>query len=289
MNKKQPLMDLATLVSVVTVVRNDEPGLQRTMNSVTAQDYPRLEYVVVDGASTDGTRDVVQNRLSEVSHWISEPVGGIYEAMNKGTRLATGEYVCFLNAGDRFVSNDTVSRMFVPPPRAELLWGDCIIESRKGREYDRARSVLKNLHRQMTVSHQSLFVKRASLLARPFDESFRIAADYDFLCERLLAGASWEYRPFPVSLTDDLGVSARSFRTSIREKRRVSLARFPRKRVSVRLYYALLSLYMNLKCALGLLGNGPIIRVGWPGTRTFGFSLNSRKVPGTGPKSRPDS
>lgn len=238
----------------MTVVRNDAQGLERTMNSVAAQDYSPIEYVIVDGASTDGTRDILRRREAEIDRWISEADDGIYEAMNKGIRLAAGEYVCFMNAGDRFDSADTVSRMFIPPPCAELLWGDCIIERTKGEEYDCARDVLKTLHRQMTVCHQSLFVKRSALLARPFDESFRIAADYDFLCERLLAGATWEYRPLPVSRIDDRGASVRTFRTSIREKRRVSLARFPKKRVSVTAYYALLSLYMNLKRAIGILG-----------------------------------
>jgi glycosyltransferase involved in cell wall biosynthesis len=241
---------------VVTVVRNDAQGLERTIDSVASQDYSPLEYVIVDGASTDGTRDAVQRREAEVQRWVSEPDGGIYEAMNKGCRLATGEYVCFLNAGDRFASPDTVSRMFVPPPRAELVWGDCIIESTRGEEYDCAREVLKNLHRQMTVSHQSLFVMRSRLLERPFDESLRIAADYDYLCERLLAGASWEYRPFPVSRIDDRGASARMFRTSIREKRRISLARFPGKKVSIMVYYAVLSLYMNAKALLGNISAG---------------------------------
>ena len=234
----------------MTVVRNDTQGLQRTMDSVAGQDYSPIEYIIVDGASTDGTRDVLRRREAEIDLWISEPDGGIYEAMNKGIRLATGQYICFINAGDRFDSADTVSRMFLPPPVAELLWGDCIIEGRNGEEYDCARDVLKTLHRQMTVCHQSLFVKRSALLARPFDVSFRIAADYDFLCERLLAGASWEYRPLPVSRINDRGASVTRFRTSIREKRRISLARFPKKRVSVTAYYALLSIYMNLKRAL---------------------------------------
>jgi glycosyltransferase involved in cell wall biosynthesis len=241
------MKDGPPLVSVVTVVRNDSPGLERTMDSVAAQDYPAMEYVIVDGASTDGTRDVLRRREGEINRWISEPDEGIYQAMNKGARLTTGEYVCFMNAGDRFASPDTVTRMFRPAPSAELLWGDCIIESRAGEEYDRARDVLKSLHRQMTVCHQSLFVKRSALLERRFDESFRIAADYDFLCERLLAGASWEYRPLPVSRIDDRGVSAQVFRTSIQEKRRISLARFPWKRVAILVHYLLLELYMHAK------------------------------------------
>jgi glycosyltransferase involved in cell wall biosynthesis len=217
------------------------------MDSVAAQDFPSIEYVVVDGASTDGTREGLLGRAAEVTRWISEPDDGIYQAMNKGVRLATGDYVCFMNAGDRFAGPETLSLMFTPPPRTELVWGDCIIESARGEEYDTARDVLKRLHHQMTVSHQSLFVLRKALLRRPFDESLRIAADYDFLCERLLAGATWEYRPVPVSRIDDTGASARIFRTSISEKRRIALRLFPARRGSILLYYAALGLYMNAK------------------------------------------
>ena len=152
-----------------------------------------------------------------------------------------------MNAGDAFASRDTLSRMFLPQPSTELVWGDCIIQGSSGEEYDSARDAVKNLHRQMTVCHQSLFTKRDSLLRRPYDESFRIAADYDFLCERILAGATWEYRPLPVSRIDDRGASAQIFKTSIREKRRIALSRFPRKRLSIESYYLLLGLYMNTK------------------------------------------
>ena len=243
-------MGSSSTVTIVTVVRNDAKGLERTMDSVRAQDYADREYIVVDGASTDGTTEVVRRRAAEVARWISEPDRGIYDAMNKGTRLATGEYVCFMNAGDRFESSGTLAAMFVPSPRSELLWGDCIIESNRGEQYDSARDVLGRLHRQMTVSHQSLFVRREALLARPFDSRLRIAADYDFLCERLLAGATWEYRPLPVSRINDTGASARIFRTSIREKRRISLARFPSRRLSIIAYYAMLQAYMTVKTLL---------------------------------------
>jgi len=250
------------MISIVTVVRNDAAGLGRTMDSVAALDYPRREYIVVDGASDDGTRSVLERRSSEVTRWISEPDGGIYEAMNKGVRLSSGEYVCFMNAGDRFASRDTLRRVFDPPSQAELVWGDCIIESERREEYDSARDVLKRLHRQMTVCHQSLFVRRKTLLRRPFDESFRIAADYDFLCDRLLAGATWAYRPIPVSRIDDKGESARIFRTNIREKRRIALRRFPARRVSIVLFSLILELYMDAKTTFNRLRGAGILRQG---------------------------
>src|SRR5512147_620337 len=102
-------------VSIITVVRNDHAGLAITMDSVAAQDYADREYVIVDGASTDGTVEVIRRRAAEVTRWISEPDSGIYQAMNKGVRAAAGEYVCFMNAGDRFASADTLAAMFTPP------------------------------------------------------------------------------------------------------------------------------------------------------------------------------
>ena len=240
------------LLSVITVVRNDPEGLERTIASVAEQTWPAMEYIVVDGASTDGTVEVIRRNEARITRWVSEADGGIYGAMNKGVRMAAGEYVLFMNAADRFYGPDTVERMLEGEPHAELLWGDCIIEKSDGsEEYDTARDVLGRLHRQMTVSHQSLFTRRAALLERPYDENLRIAADYDFLCERLLAGASWEYRNIPVSRIDDRGVSAVGFERGIAEKKRIALARFPRKRWAIRLRYAILLLYMRLKSSLG--------------------------------------
>ena len=162
--------------------------------------------------------------------------------------------MCFMNAGDCFASQDTVTRVFNPPPKSEFVWGDCIVESSRGEEYDPASVVIPRLHRQMTVCHQSMFTKRSSLLGRPYDTSFRIAADYDFLCERILAGASWEYRPLPVSRINDKGASAQIFRTSIREKKRIALSRFPGKRASIVFHYFILSLYMNAKVLTKAIG-----------------------------------
>jgi glycosyltransferase involved in cell wall biosynthesis len=234
-------------VSIITVVRNDATGLERTMNSVAAQDFADREYIIVDGASSDGTVEVIRRRAAEVTRWISQPDTGIYQAMNKGVRLATGEYICFMNAGDRFASTDTLAAMLVPRPRTELLWGDCIVESSHGEDYDEARNVLGRLHLQMTVSHQSLFVRRKVLAARPFDETLRLAADYDFLCERLLAGADWEYRPVPVSRIRETGATARLFVTAIREKRRIAGLRFPSRRHRIWAHYVALEGYMRLK------------------------------------------
>ena len=244
-------------VSIITVVRNDARGLERTMDSVAAQDYANREYVVIDGASTDGTLEVLQRRSAEVTRWTSESdPRGVFAAMNKGVELASGRYVCFMNAGDRFASPRALTGLLQPAPSAELVWGDCIVEKRDREEYRSARDTLKKLHVAMVVSHQSLFTLREALLRRPFDESIWVAADYDFLVDRILAGATWEYRPLPVSRVDYAGQSTRAFRVGIRQKRSVSLARFPARRLSSLLYFFVLEVYMSCKTAARALHAG---------------------------------
>lgn len=98
-------------LSIITVVRNAPEALAETIRSVRAQTYADIEFVVVDGASTDGTTEVLRQSATLVDRWISEPDGGLYDAMNKGQRLASGDFAMFVNAGDRFVSDDAIARM----------------------------------------------------------------------------------------------------------------------------------------------------------------------------------
>ena len=93
-------------VTVITVCYNAKEALKTTMRSVFAQRYDALEYVIVDGASTDGSVELIKQSANKVDHWVSEPDNGIYDAMNKGARQASGEWVMFLNAGDEFANED---------------------------------------------------------------------------------------------------------------------------------------------------------------------------------------
>src|SRR6478672_11457802 len=97
--------DAPHLVSIVTVVRNASRQLADTIESVRRQTYPSVEYIVVDGASTDSTADVLRRNLPKIDKWISEPDSGIYDAMNKGKAMASGAFAMFVNAGDTFVDD----------------------------------------------------------------------------------------------------------------------------------------------------------------------------------------
>lgn len=99
-------------ISVITVVYNDKDGLEKTINSVLSQTYSSIEYIIIDGGSSDGTIDVIKKNEDKIGKWISEPDNGIYDAMNKGIRMATGEWLNFMNAGDIFIHPNVLSKIF---------------------------------------------------------------------------------------------------------------------------------------------------------------------------------
>lgn len=100
------------LISVVTVSYNAVLTIEQTILSVINQTYPHIEYIIIDGGSTDGTVDIIKKYANRIAYWVSEPDKGIYDAMNKGIRTAKGEWINFMNAGDLFYSKDTLEKVF---------------------------------------------------------------------------------------------------------------------------------------------------------------------------------
>ena len=113
-------------VTIITVCRNHAKELEKTIQSVENQTWQKKEYIVIDGASTDETLEVIQQHGDSITQWISEPDQGIYDAMNKGIRLAQGQWVIFMNAGDTFASTDTLQRVFQESQEADVIYGDVI-------------------------------------------------------------------------------------------------------------------------------------------------------------------
>lgn len=193
------------LFSIITVTRNNRAGLLRTAESVRNQTFVDYEWIVIDGSSSDGT----QNFLSEnnIPH-ISEPDRGIYDAMNKGMDRTHGEYVIFMNAGDRFAAPDVLADMAarIGIHRPDMIYGDA-------REGDETRSFLKRAKPHHTIDdglfthHQAIFYRRAALNGLRYDLSYRIAADYDLTRKILIHGAPVFYVPLAVCLFEPGGVS----------------------------------------------------------------------------------
>lgn len=172
-------------ISIITVVFNDKEGVRRTLSSISTQTYRQMEVIVVDGQSTDGTIEIVRQFGETVSCFISEPDNGIYDAMNKGLRLATGDFVIFLNAGDYFFS-DSVVEQFVgssPDPNS-VYFGRVSINSNYESWYFPPFSVNKaNVSRWLrgnVPNHQAMFFPKSFYQLNMFDTSLKISADADY-------------------------------------------------------------------------------------------------------------
>ena len=173
-------------LSIITVVYNNVRDVERTLLSVTGQTYGNIEYVVIDGASTDGTLEVLERYRPHISKLISEKDKGIYDAMNKGLALATGDYVLFMNSGDEIYAPDTVAKLFATAPDADIYYGETemIDEGRRslGRRRHKApeRFTWRSFRYGMSISHQAIYIRRS--LTEPYRyPQYQLSADIDWI------------------------------------------------------------------------------------------------------------
>ena len=176
-------------LTVVTVSFNAREVIARTLQSVLAQDYPALEYIVIDGGSTDGTQELIEPCRDRIAHYVSETDGGIYFGMNKGIAAATGAYLLFLNAGDVFADAHVVSDVAAfleAHPETDVLYGD----SEQVLEYGtyRIHPSVPFADNRIRISHQASFVRTSLLRLHPFDTRYRYAADAEQLSWFYLEG-----------------------------------------------------------------------------------------------------
>ena len=177
-------MKTAPLISVITVVYNGEEHIGRTIESVIGQTYKQIEYIIIDGKSTDLTLDIIAG-YDRVDLLLSEPDSGLYDAMNKGLKMATGAYVWFLNTGDQVYSKDTVELMVAGlEGLPDIIYGGTmIIDENQNEIGDRRlrppdKLTWKSFRQGMVVCHQSLIVKRE--LAPAYNLTYRLSSDIDW-------------------------------------------------------------------------------------------------------------
>lgn len=181
--------------SVITVTYNAESVLEDTILSVISQTYHHVEYIIVDGASKDSTLSIINRYKDRITKVISEPDKGLYDAMNKGMRQATGDYLCFLNAGDSFHEDNTLQQIVHTITEKELpdvLYGETALVNNE-RHFLRMRRLStpevltwKSFKQGMQVCHQAFFAKTS--LAEPYDLQYRFSADFDW-CIRVMKKA----------------------------------------------------------------------------------------------------
>ena len=199
-------------ITYVTITYNAAKVLQRTLDSVLQQDYPNIEHLIIDGASTDDTLKIVDDYIArsnaaENGHQIqvsSEPDKGIYDAMNKGLRSMTGDYVCYLNAGDFLPTTDTASRIAQQVEASgntpAVLYGDTDIVDGEGQFLHHRRLAppekltWKSFRQGMLVCHQAFYARTDFAIATPYDIQYRYSADVDW-CIRVMKAAAKENVP----------------------------------------------------------------------------------------------
>ena len=166
------------LITVVTVVYNGAEFLEETINSVIEQTYDNVEYIIVDGGSTDGTLEIIKKYEHAIDYWVSEPDKGIYDAMNKGIDLGSGEWINFMNAGDAFFDKVSVTNLeFIKCLGFDLIYGH---HKYPGKGIVRASS-LDGLWKGMVFSHQSLFVKLDLHKNNKFVDCYFPSSDFKFI------------------------------------------------------------------------------------------------------------
>lgn len=170
-------------LTIITINFNHREGLQRTIDSIVNQTFTDYEWIVVDGGSTDGSRELLEKYTDHFAWWCSEPDNGVYNAMNKGIAHATGEYINFMNSGDIFATSTVLSEFFAQPRTADIIFGLMALEAYDGETVN--TPAVPPRYRwwefyNRGMGHQSEFAKRALFAERTFDETLRLTADWEW-------------------------------------------------------------------------------------------------------------
>ena len=224
-------------LSVITINRNNSKGLEETIKGVTSQTFTDFEYIIIDGASTDNSVDVIKKYEDKITLWISEPDKGIFNAMNKGVLRATGEYIQFSNSGDWFVNPDVLSNVFKDDPGEDILFGN-IIKMKDGvHVLDKGigTSDVTFYHLFLgTINHPATFAKR-ELFDRfgLFNEKYKYVNDWEWFIRCVgLADTTVRYLDLDISFFDMIGNSNNTFEYYETERRPILNELVPKRILS---------------------------------------------------------
>ena len=227
------------LVTVITVVRNGEEYLERTIKTVINQTYQNKEYLIVDGDSTDRTLDIVRGYDKHLDYWISEPDQGVYDAMNKGIDLARGNWLIFINTGDAFFDEQALEKTVQQiSDDVDLLYSDTWFHGTRSR-------LVRCDHRKMRIIHQSLLYRKSlhEEMGKYLVSSGVTISDYIFF--NLVRDRSWKKVGHVIARCDDRGISAHS--RTLYQKLAVDLIFQTKGRLNVAFLLLLYPLYKVLK------------------------------------------
>lgn len=194
------------LVTIITVTYNAEQFLERTIKNIIEQNYKNIEYIIIDGNSTDGTIDIIKKYEKYISYWISEPDNGLYDAMNKGIDIATGSWINFMNAGDMFSETNTISNVSKNfNEDYQIICGDIL----RGENYSVYQKTLglDYAYDSVFVNHQASFTNTLLMKKFKFDSNMKISADYGFFFRCFIEGYKFKFINIPLAKCLEGGIS----------------------------------------------------------------------------------
>lgn len=195
------------VISIITVVYNAIDTLEHTLKSVINQTYPNIQYIIIDGSSTDGSIDVINKYISKISVFVSEPDNGIYDAMNKGLDKATGDWVYFLGSDDLLLTPTTIEEVVCRfKSEGKVYYGDTYLKN-NNRMYEGKVSKAKLL--LCNISHQAIFYPRSIFKEKRYNTRYRYFADHVYNLELYaLSPDDFAYMPQLISVYNDQGRSS---------------------------------------------------------------------------------
>lgn len=218
-------------LSIITVNYNDAEGLERTIKSVVSQTFKDYEYIVIDGGSSDGSKDVLLEYDPYISYWVSEKDDGIYHAMNKGVAHAIGSYCIFMNSGDCFYSRDVLERVAALDIKDDIIVGD-VVSNIDGKVIPTKSNRELSLYHLFSASipHQASFIRTVLLKKYPYDETLRIASDWKFFLQTIIfENCSFKYVDEIVAEYDMDGISSHNPEEMFLEKEKVLSVMIPHR------------------------------------------------------------
>lgn len=190
--------DNQPLISIITVTYNAQTALEETMQSVFLQTYPNIEYIIIDGKSQDGTLDIIKRYESQIATWLSEKDNGIYDAMNKGIRLAKGEIIGMINAGDYYEPEavENIVNAFLKEKQAGIFHGNVNMLNEDGSFFKlkKPNTDLNQLYKGISLFHPTFFVHKSIYEEKGlYDIVYKSSADFDFALRNHLLGTPFYY------------------------------------------------------------------------------------------------
>lgn len=249
-------------LSIITINYNNAAGLQKTIQSILSQTWKDFEWIVIDGGSTDGSVELLDQYKDHFSFWCHEKDSGVFNAMNKGVARAQGDYLNFMNSGDEYYEPETLAKVFrmVTDENIGVYYGNYYESFCDG--HLRERIMHKELDLRfimhMPINHQSTLIRRDLLMTKGYDETYRIVSDWKAFIEWLIAGVPFFHLDLHIAKFDMSGINQ-----TLEEKKNIELKRMfqeaipPAIRIVINNYEEYLS-YSTLQRSLQLFKNNKI-------------------------------